>query len=192
MKLRRFLIHLAALAALFASAPAFAPSFVLAAERDPEIGQIVLSGDEGRLVLSAAVQNALNDRLRQELAEGGELTFVFTVELLHKGGWFNDSLRKFSVSHSLRYDRERGEYVFTSSDEPDKSRRTASLREAEEWMTSLNRVPVTELSALAADAPYAIRIQAVLRRGVPVLGRILPIGGHGGIQTDRRTIEFRY
>ena len=185
-------IYLAALAALFASGPVFGPAAVHAANRDPELGQIVLSGDEGRLLLSASVRDALNGRLRQELAEGDEVTFVFSVELLRKGGWLDDSLRKFSVSHSLRHDRERGEYVFTSSDAPDNPRRTASLREAEEWMASLSRVPVTELSALAVDAPYAIRIQAVLRRGVPVLGRILPIGALGGIQTDRRTIEFRY
>lgn len=195
MKMHRLFItfvYLAALAALFASGPIFAPAAVFAADRDPEIRQIVVTGDGERLLLSASVRDALGSRLRQELGEGGEVTFVFFVELLRKGGWLDDSLRKLSVSHSLRFDRERGEYVFTSSDAPDSPRRTASLREAEEWMASLSRVPVAELSELAADAPYAIRIQAVLRRGVPVLGRILPIGALGGIQTDRRTIEFRY
>ena len=188
MKQSYLFIWLVALAALFASGLAGPGAFALAAERDPEIGRIVLSGDEGRLVLSASVRNALNSRLRRDLAEDGELNFVFSVELLRKGSWFDDSLRKFSLTHSLRRDQEKGDYVFTP--EGGEPRRTASLREAEEWMAGFSRVPVAELAALTADAPYAIRIQAVLRRGLPVLGRLG--AAFGGIQTARRTIEFRY
>ena len=178
------------LAALFASCVLLSPAVALAAEKEPELRRIVVTGDEGRLLLSATVQDALNGRLRQELAEGEEITFVFSVELSRKGGLFEDSVRKFTVSLSLRRDAGRGDYVFTPAGDGAGQRRTASLREAEQWMASLSRVPVTELAALEADAPYAIRIQAVLKRGVPVLGRLVP--AFGGIQTARRTIEFRY
>lgn len=170
---------------------------VLAAprEKDPEIQHIVVTSADGVLLLSASVQRAFSRNLLEELRGGTELNFIFSVELVRKGaGWFNGSMTRTSRTHTLRYDKEGGEYVFSSSENKDAPSRTASLAEAEQWMSTFSQVQVAQLSSLEADAPYAIHMQAVLKQGMlPFnLGRFVPIWQVSGIQTDRRTIEFRY
>lgn len=164
-------------------------------EKDPEIQHIVVTSAEGLLLLSASVQRAFPRNLLEELRGGTELNFVFSVELVRRsGGWFSGSLAKTTRTHTLRYDREGNEYVFISSENRENPSRTASLAEAEQWMSTFSQVRVAELSSLEADAPYAIHMQAVLKQGMlPFnLGRFVPIWQVSGIQTDRRTIEFRY
>ncbi len=164
-------------------------------EKEPEIQHIVVTSADGVLLLSASVQRAFSRNLLEELRGGTELNFVFSVELVRKGaGWFNGSMSRTSHTHTLRYDKEGDEYVFSTPENRDAPSRTASLAEAEQWMSTFSQVRVAELSSLEADAPYAIHMQAVLKQGMlPFnLGRFVPIWQVSGIQTDRRTIEFRY
>ena len=184
------------LASLAATAALLVPPLFWAAqarERAPEIQQIVLSGGQGSLLLSASVRDAFPPALLKTLAEGGELTFTFHVELIHKNtGLFRDKSDRITLRHHLRHDRPAGLYVFTAQDGP--ARKTASLREARQWMSGFSGLPLAKLSSLKPDAPYAVEIQAVLAPGaLPAgLGRFAPGGRIGGIRTDRRTIEFRY
>ena len=193
MKLRLFSIYLTAMAAfLLLHCPA---AMAAAREREPEIQHIVVTSEGGVLHLSASIPGALTRNLLQELRDGNTLTFVFSVELVRRdNGWFGASLRRFSLTHSLKYEKEKEEYVFITPDTSDNPRRTGSLVQAEQWMSTFSRMPVAELSSLVADAPYAIHMQAVLKQGMlPFnLGRFVPIWQISGIQTDRRTIEFRY
>ena len=192
MKLRLFTIYLAALAAVFCL---YSPPAQAAREKAPEIQHIVVTSADGVLQLSASVKNAFNRILLNELRSGTELTFVFSVELVHKGTkWFDTSMRRTSTSHSLKYDKERGEYLFSTPETRENPRQTASLVEAEQWMSTFSQMHIAELSSLVADAPYAIHMQAVLKQGrLPFnLGRFIPVWQISGIQTDRRTIEFRY
>lgn len=165
-------------------------------EKEPEIQHIVVTSAEGVLLLSASVQRAFPRTLLDELRGGTELNFVFSVELVRRGGgWFNGgSLARTTCTHTLRYDREGNEYVFVSSENRENPSRTTSLAEAEQWMSTFSQMRVAELSSLEADALYAIHMQAVLKQGMlPFnLGRFVPIWQVSGIQTDRRTIEFRY
>ena len=95
----------------------------------------------------------------------------------------------------LRQDRQEHEtYIFTPQNDPARVRRTASLQEAVQWMSTFSGLPVISLSNLVADAPYAIHMQVVLEPGLlpPGIGRFVPIRKLGGLRTDRRTIEFRY
>ncbi len=193
MKLRLFSVCLAAMAAVFFLS---CPGAVAAArEKEPEIQHIVVTTSEGVLRLSASIQGAMTRTLLQELREGNSLSFVFSVELVRKdSGWFGASLHKSSLTHTLFFDKEKEEYVFSTPDIKDNPRRTGSLIQAGQWMSTFSHLPVAELSSLTADAPYAIHMQAVLKQGMlPFnLGRFVPIAQISGIQTDRRTIEFRY
>jgi hypothetical protein len=192
MKQHLFAVYLAALATVFFMycSPAWA-----ARNKGPEIQHIVVTSADGLLLLSASVSNTFSTELLNELRSGAVLDFVFSVELVRKGtGWFKDSLRRTSVVHRLRYDQKQDEYLFTTPATEGDPRRTASLVEAEQWMSTFSHVQVVELSSLSADAPYAIHMQAVLKQGMlPFnLGRFVPFWQVSGIQTDRRTIEFRY
>lgn len=166
-----------------------------AREKEPEIQHIVVTTAEGVLRLSASIQGAMSRALLKELREGKNLTFIFSVELVRKdSGWFGTSLHRSSLKHSLSYDKEKDEYVFVTLESKANTRRTASLTQAGQWMSTFSNIPVAELSSLVADAPYAIHMQAILKQGMlPFnLGRFIPVWQISGIQTDRRTIEFRY
>ena len=193
MKLRSCIWILAAFAAfLYMSTPAAA---LAAREKNPEIQHIVVTSADGMLLLSASVRGAFTRELVSELRAGGTLHFVFHVELVRKGtGWFDASMQRTSLNRDLRYDKAKDEYIFTAPETRDEPRKTQSLNQAEQWMSSFNQVPVAQLSSLVADAPYAIHMQADLKQGMlPFdLGRFIPIWQVSGIKTDRRTIEFRY
>lgn len=193
MKLRLFSVYLAAMAVIFFL---HCPALMAAArEKEPEIQHIVVTTSEGVLRLSASIQGALTRPLLKELQDGKPLTFVFSVELVQRdSGWFGASLHRSSLTRTLQYDKEKEQYIFTTPETRDTPRRTGSLSTAEQWMSTFNHIPVAQLSSLVADAPYAIHMQAVLKQGMlPFnLGRFVPIWQISGIQTDRRTIEFRY
>ena len=194
MKLRFLPAYLATVAIIFVL---FCPAAMAAAvrEKDPEIQHIVVTTAEGVLRLSASIHGALTRTLLKELRDGNTLTFVFSAELVRKdSGWFGASLNRSSITHTLWYDKEKEEYVFITPDTKDNPRRTHSLTQAGQWLSTFSHIPVAELSSLVADAPYAIHMQAVLKQGLlPFnLGRFVPIWQISGIQTDRRTIEFRY
>lgn len=193
MKLRLFSAYLAAMAAVFFL---YCPVAMAAArEKEPEIQHIVVTTSEGVLRLSASIQSAMTRTLLKDLRGGNTLTFVFSVELARRdSGWFGASLHRSSLTHTLLFDQEKEEYVFSTPETRDTPRRTASLTQAGQWMSTFSQIPVAELSSLVADAPYAIHMQAVLKPGkLPFnLGRFVPIAQISGIQTDRRTIEFRY
>lgn len=187
-----FFTCLPVIAALFFLS--FAP-MALAREKTPEIRHIVVTSGEGSLLLSASIHGAFSERLVDELAHGSELTFIFIVELVRqRSGWIDESLCQASLTHVLRYDQEHETYIFTPQNDPARVRRTASLQEAVQWMSTFSGLPVISLSNLVADAPYAIHMQVVLEPGLlpPGIGRFVPIRKLGGLRTDRRTIEFRY
>ena len=171
------------------------PGLTLAArDLSPEIKDIIVTTSDADLLLFATVKNGFTEEMLEGVKAGMPIVFTFHMELVKSNRhWLDASLVESTFTHTLTYDASREEYAIAFSGQENKVT-TGSLEKAKQLMAELNGVKVIALNQLVPDAPYAIHMQAVLKQGLlPFnLGRFVPIWQISGIQTDRRTIEFRY
>ena len=162
-------------------------------EADPEIKDIIITTSHADLLAFASVKNAFSPAMLADLHKGQPIIFTYHLELVKVGTWFDSTLNKFTVTHTLQYNADTKQYLIDFS-EKNKSQKTADLEEAKRLMSEINGVNIIALSELAVDTPYAIHFKVTLQKGSLPLGlhHLLPISALWDTETDWRTIEFRY
>ncbi|PIE56778.1 MAG: hypothetical protein CSA34_02100 [Desulfobulbus propionicus] len=167
---------------------------VFAKESKPELTDIIITTSESNLLLFATVQNGFIQEMIDALHSGLPLRFTYAIRLHQiRGLWLDKELADLSITRVLSYDSLKEKYRIQHEDN-NQVVTTSSLTEAKQLMTELNGVEIIALSQLIPDAPYTLELKATLEENTLPLGMhyVLPFTSLWNIETDWRTIEFRY
>ncbi len=162
---------------------------------EPDIADIIITTSDTHLLLFATVKNCFTPEMITGVRNGIPIIFDFQIELDQvRNNWFDSSLVKYDIVHTLTYDNLKEEYRLELSERPNSVITTKSLDKAKEIMAELNGIRIIERNILVPDAPYALRIKAVLEKNVLPLGmhHMLPFTSLWDFETDWRVVEFRY
>ncbi len=175
------------------SAPPF-PAAVHASP-SPELKDIIVTTSTSDLLLFASVQNSFTREMITGAQNGIPITFTYKIGLVKiQENWFNKSLVDLELTHTLTYDSLKQKYLVQRSSHLNKVISTRSLDEAKQLMVELNGIRLLPLSKLQPDAPYRLRIKAILEKTTLPFGMhyILPFTSLWDFETDWRILEFRY
>ena len=176
----------------------FCYSLPLAAAREqqtPDIKDIIITTSDTHLILFATVANAFTDEMIKGVQNGLPITFNFHIELEKvRSHWFDATLVKTTLTHTMKYDAVRQEYSIELSEKKGKISKTRSLDQAKQLMAEINGFPLIARKELEPDALYALHLKATLVETTLPLGMhyILPFTSLWNFETDWRTVEFRY
>ncbi len=164
-------------------------------QKDPDLKDIIITTSKSHLILFATVKNGFTSDMLEGMRNGLPVTFTFHIELDKiRTAWFDSTLVETTVTHRLKYDSIKQEYGITFSEKNGQIVTTRSLKEAKQLMAELNGFPLIARNKLIADASYALKIKATLAETTLPLGihYILPFTSLWDVETDWRTVEFRY
>ncbi|MBM9536987.1 DUF4390 domain-containing protein [Desulfobulbus alkaliphilus] len=161
----------------------------------PSVKDIIVTTSDTDLLLFATVENGFTPKMLTSLHNGVPIVFTFHLELVKiKRTWLNTTLVDSTVTHTMTWDEQRQEYRVSLSEKEGKDIVTRNFKQASRRMAELNGAKVIALDRLIPDAPYAIHFKVTLmERDLPLgLHRIVPFSSLWNIETDSRTIEFRF
>lgn len=174
----------------------FYSSQLFAAEKKtPELIDIVVTTSIEDLLLFATVKDGFNQKMIEGVRNGLPVSFTFHIELERiRTWWFNDDLISYEVTRTLTYDALRKEYRISLPERENKVITTRSVTEAKQLMSRLSGYPVVERDMLIPDAPYILRVKAILEENRLPLGMhyIIPFTSLWNFETDWRIVEFNY
>jgi hypothetical protein len=151
--------------ALAATAPAL---------RAAESMRIVPLTSNNKVVVTIELSDAYNDELRQAIASGLRTTFTYDIELrMVVPTWVDRTIATATVTASDQYDNltRRHSLQRLVDGRVQDSQVTEDDTLAEQWLTTLMRVPLVDTSKLDPNRDYYVRITARARpRGGSLIG----------------------
>ncbi|HBI14563.1 MAG TPA: DUF4390 domain-containing protein [Desulfobulbaceae bacterium] len=161
----------------------------------PNISDIFITTSQTHLLLFCSIKNGFTEEMIEGVKNGIPITFSFLVELERTvNNWFNSSLAKMTIQHTLSYDALKEQYRITLSERSGGPVVTESIDKAMAAMTELNGIKVINRDELEPDAPYALHVHATLaEKTLPLnMHYLVPFISLWDFETETRTIEFRY
>ncbi|MFP4474071.1 MAG: DUF4390 domain-containing protein [Desulfatibacillaceae bacterium] len=177
---------------VFALSPAPCPART---EEGAVLEDMVVTNTRDHLLLYLEMKGAFTPDVRRAVESGIATTFSFFITLHQvRNVWFNHEIADITVTHTIKYDTLKKEYLVTRSETPDKPLVTHSLVDAEKAMSRIDGLVVTSLDNLEKGRPYQIKAKAELDRVT------LPLGLHyvfffvslWDFETDWHTIDFYF
>jgi hypothetical protein len=161
----------AALLFVLAVAATSTASAVLSAEEALRIVPIVR--DE-RVLVSARLSDAYSDDIRQAVASGLRTTFSYDIELrVVVPGWVDRTIATATVTTMDQYNNLTRRHSLSRlvDGRIDDAAVTEEDAVAEQWLTTLTRVPLCDTTKLDPARDYYVRISARAKpRGTSLLG----------------------
>ena len=189
--MRNKLIRLAALTlitVLFVPPPCgFADNATLA--------NIIVTNTRDDLLLYLTVKDAFPAEIEDTINSGVPATFSFYIDLYRvRSFWPDKEIAEIVVTHTIKYDNLKKEYIVTRSWEEDQSVSVKSLEEAKKLMTEIDSLKITPLNLLEKGLHYQIRAKAELGKlTLPFyLHYIFIFVSLWDFETDLYTIDFIY
>jgi len=170
------------------------PSFAEESQ-EPHIADILVTTSQTHLLLFCSIKNSFTPTMIDGIHNGIPVSFTFLVEQEHvKKKWFNKTMTKISIQHTLIYDSLKEQYEIHRSERTQNPILTDSLEKAKEIMVELSGIKIINRDKMKPDAPYAIHVKAKLaEKTLPLyMHYIIPFISLWDFETDWRTIEFRY
>ena len=168
---------------------------VLAADPPPKLTDIIITTSRTHLLLFTGMKNGFPAEILTRIQSGIPVNYTFEIQLeeVHSG-WFDTTLVDTELVHTIRYDSIKKEYLISFSEKKGETVTTRSLDKAKRLLSEINGYPLIERKRLKPDQAYALHITAILKEKRLPLGfqTLLPFMSHWNIETDPRTIEFRY
>lgn len=171
------------------------PGATLANGLEPNITDIIITTSESHLLLYSSVKNCSDEEMLTGVRNGIPMTFTFWITLEQiKKNWPDATLINHTLTHTLTYDSLKEEYTIELSERDQQKITAESPEKAMEIMAELSGIKVIERKKLIPDSPYALHIKVKLaEKTLPLnMHYIVPFISLWDIETDWRTIEFRY
>ncbi len=154
---RRPILALVAMVALTAAAPAL---------RAEESMRVVPLTSNNQVVVTIELSDAYNEELRQAIASGLRTTFTYDIELrMVVPTWVDRTIATATVTASDQYDNltRRHSLQRLVDGRVQDSQVTDDDDMAEQWLTTLMRVPLVDTAKLDPNRDYYVRISARAR-----------------------------
>jgi hypothetical protein len=164
-------------------------------QEEARLTDIIVTNTRDDLLLFLSVKGAFREKMKSAILSGVPTTFSFKMSM-HKvqGLWAGEELVKKTVTHFIKYDPLKKEFMVTRSWEPSGLRVTKSFIEARKWMTEINSLRLISLDLLEKGGHYQIRAKAELDKvTLPFyLHYVLFFLSLWDFETDWYTIDFIY
>lgn len=162
---------------------------------DAQLNNIIVTNTRDDLLIYLTAKEAFPPKIDKAILSGVPTTFTFYINLYRvRGLWLDKEVANIKLSHTIKYDTVKKEYVVTRSWEGDRPLTTKSLEEAKAVMAEVDSLAVVPLKQLKKGQQYQIRTKAELsKRTLPFyLHYILFFVSFWDLETDWYTIDFIY
>jgi len=166
-----------------------------ATAQDARLDNIIVTNTRDNLLLYLTAKEAFPPKIIKAIQSGVPATFTFYINLYHvRGLWFDKKIAEIQVTHTMKYDSLKKEYVLTRSWEGNRPMIVKTLDEAQKLMTEVDSLNVVPLSRLEKGQQYQIQAKAQLNKmTLPFyLHYVLFFVSFWDIETDWYTIDFIY
>ena len=141
------------------------------------------------------VNGAFQDNIKRSVLIGVPITFSFFVALYQvRNIWIDKKIEVLKITHMIKYNTLKKEFVVSRSWEKEQSRATKSFSEAQQFMNNIDQLKVVSLSRLEKDRLYRIKLKAEIIKGTPPahLDYVSDFLSKWNLETEWYTIEFIY
>ncbi|MDI6687249.1 MAG: DUF4390 domain-containing protein [Desulfobacterales bacterium] len=162
---------------------------------EARLTNIIITNTRDDLLVFLNVEDAFNDKIKKAVLKGVPATFSFYITLYHaRNMWFDNKIADIKITHTIKYNNLKKEFIVTRSWERDKPSVAQSFEEAKNLMTEIDSLKIISLGSLQKGDQYQIRAKAELGKlTLPFyLHYILFFVSLWDIETDWYTIDFIY
>ena len=162
---------------------------------EARLTDIIITNTRDDLLVFLNVEGAFNDKIKKAVLKGVPATFSFYITLYQaRNMWFDNKIADIKITHAIKYNSLKKEFVVTRSWEKDKPSITQSFEEAQKLMAEINSLKIIPLGDLQKGSQYQIRAKAELGKlTLPFyLHYILFFVSLWDVETDWYTIDFIY
>ena len=163
--------------------------------QDARLENIIVTNTRDELLLYLTAKDAFPSKIIKAIQSGVPATFTYYINLYHvRGLWFDKKIAEIHLTHTLKYDSLKKEYVLTRSWEGDHPIVVKTLDAAQKLMTEVDSLEVVPLNHLKKGQQYQIQAKAELNKMVLpfYLHYVLFFISFWDIETDWYTIDFIY
>ncbi|MGD9974540.1 MAG: DUF4390 domain-containing protein [Desulfatirhabdiaceae bacterium] len=169
------------------------PGLTLA--EDAKLSNLIVTNTHHDLLIYATVEGAFHEKMIQAIESGVPTTFSFFIMLYQSRSiWFDKKLADIEVSHTIRYNSLKKEYLVERSWENAPPRSVKSLDEARRLMTDIDGLRILSLSMLEKGRQYQVLVRARLSKVIlPYhLHYVLFFMSLWDFETDWYSVDFVY
>jgi hypothetical protein len=163
--------------------------------QDAKLANIIVTNTRDNLLLYLTALEAFPSKIEQAVHSGVPTTFSFYIKLHRvRNFWLDQSIQDITLSHTLKYNSLKKEYIVNRSWEGGRSQTVESLDEAKQLMTEVDSLVIVPLNRLEKGQQYQISAKAELSKmTLPFyLHYILFFVSFWDVETDWYTIDFIY
>ena len=169
------------------------PSIALG--QNATLTNIIVTNTRDDLIFYMTVDGAFTDKMENAILSGVPATFSFFITLYQSRNlWLDKKIAAIKVTHTIKYDTLKKEFVVKRSWENDKPHVTQSFDEARKLMADIDSLKMISLDRLEKGGQYQIRAKAELNKlTLPFyLHYVLFFVSLWDFETDWYTIDFIY
>ncbi|MBW2192943.1 MAG: DUF4390 domain-containing protein, partial [Deltaproteobacteria bacterium] len=147
------------------------------------------------LLIYLNVEGAFTEEMKSAILSGVPTTFSFYITLyLSRNFWPNKEIADIKVTHTIKYDNLKKEFIVHRSWENGKPTVAQSFAEARQLMSKINSLKIVPLSLLEKGRAYQIQAKAELSKvTLPFyLHYVLFFVSQWDFETETATIDFIY
>lgn len=162
---------------------------------EPRLDNIIVTNTRDNLLLYLTANNAFPNKIVEAIQSGVPTTFTFHINLYRvRGVWLDKKIRSIEISHTLKYDSLKKEYIVHRSWEGKRSLKVKTIDEAKRLMSEVDSLHIVPLARLEKGQQYQIRAKAELDRMTLrfYLHYVLFFLSFWDVETDWHTIDFIY
>lgn len=165
------------------------------AQPEATLSHITLSTTATDLRLHLTLEGAFTDKVKRAVLSGIPTTVVFTVILDQvRFLWFDEKVAELLVTHTVKYDNLKKEFIVRRSWNDHQPEVTASFEEAQALMSRIENLRVIALERMEKGTAYQLRTKAeVSRKTLPFnLHTLLFFVSLWDVETDWTIIDFTF
>jgi len=160
---------------------------------EARLNNVIVTNTRDDLLVYLNVDGAFSDSIQEAILSGVPVSFTFFISLDRtRNLWFNKEIADIKVTHRIKYDSLKKEFIVRRSWESGKSVVTQSFEEARKLMTEVDSLRVVPLGELEKGRQYQIRAKAELSKfTLPLyLHYVFFFLSFWDFETDWTTIDF--
>lgn len=163
--------------------------------QDAALTNIIVTNTRDDLLVYLTVEGAFREKMNKAILSGVPTTFSFFIQLYRiRNFWIDKEIVEIDITHTIKYNNLKKEFVITRSWENDQPIATKSVVEARKLMSEIDSLKTVALSRLEKGSQYQIRAKAQLSKlTLPFyLHYVLFFVSLWDFETDWYTVEFIY
>jgi hypothetical protein len=163
--------------------------------QDAKLANIIVTNTRDNLLLYLTAKDAFPSEIENAIHSGVPTTFSFYIKLHRvRGLWIDEKITDITLTHTLKYNSLKKEYIVTRSWEGERLLTVESLEAAKNLMTEVDSLVIVPLKQLEKGQQYQISAKAELSKmTLPFyLHYILFFVSFWDVETDWYTINFIY